>query len=96
MRVCMVGSHVLLIQTVHCESHLGKLTLSPFIHTTLGAGSPLMGISSRSLLPATIVTVFSGRFKPSKCTLGGSAEMKRCVGIGFLLSSIQTRRVLYQ
>lgn len=52
-----------------------KLTLSPFIHTTLGAGSPLMGISKRSLFPATIVTVLSGKFKLSKCTLGGSADM---------------------
>lgn len=51
-----------------------KLTLSPFIHTTLGAGSPLMGTSKRSLFPATIVTVLSGMFKPSKCTFGGSAE----------------------
>ena len=52
-----------------------ELTLSPFIHTTLGAGSPLMGISKRSLFPATIVTVLSGKFKLSKCTLGGSAEI---------------------
>lgn len=51
-----------------------NLTLSPFIHTTLGAGSPLMGISSRSLFPATIVTVLSGKFKLSKCTFGGSVE----------------------
>lgn len=59
------------------ESGLGsfKLTRSPFIHTTLGAGSPLMGMSSRSLFPATIVTVLSGKFKPSTCTLGGSAEI---------------------
>lgn len=53
-----------------------KLTRSPFIHTTLGAGSPLMGISNRSLFPATIVTVLSGRFKLSKCTFGGSAKIK--------------------
>lgn len=33
-----------------------------------------MGISRRSLFPATIVTVLSGKFKLSKCTLGGSAE----------------------
>lgn len=51
-----------------------QLTLSPFIHTTLGAGSPLIGISRRSLFPATIVTVLSGKFRLSKCTLGGSAE----------------------
>lgn len=50
------------------------LTLSPFIHTTLGAGSPLIGISKRSLFPATTVTVLSGKFKLSKSTLGGSAE----------------------
>lgn len=53
-----------------------KPTLSPFIHTTLGAGSPLMGISSRSLFPATIVTVLSGKFRLSRCTFGGSAQMK--------------------
>lgn len=53
-----------------------NLTLSPFIHTTLGAGSPLIGISKRSLFPATTVTVLSGKFKLSKCTLGGSAEVQ--------------------
>lgn len=77
MGVCM---GVLLIHAVQsCESDPGnfKLTRSPFIHTTLGAGSPLMGISIRSLFPATIVTVLSGKFKPSRYTLGGSVEMKK-------------------
>lgn len=64
--------------TIYLHKHYiwEELTRSPFIHTTLGAGSPLMGISKRSLFPATIVTVLSGKFKLSKCTLGGSAKMK--------------------
>ena len=50
-----------------CAEH----TLSALLQMTLGGGSPLMGISRRSLFPAITVTVLSAS-RPSRLILGGS------------------------
>lgn len=47
------------------------LTLSARLQMALGGGSPLMGISRRSLFPAITVTVLSAS-RPSRLILGGS------------------------
>lgn len=56
----------------------GSVTLSPLLQVTVGAGSPEMGTSRRSLLPATTTMVLSDACpEQSRWILGGSGEGHR-------------------
>ena len=59
-------------------------TLSARLQMALGGGSPLMGISRRSLFPAITVTVLSAS-RPSRLILGGSRILNMAFVIRHLL-----------